>query len=519
LDNYLADASNLLFANLDDYFQDDVPTKSEVENYVPLSSLIDLKDCSSIEGDGYTLVEYPFFSNADKVFFSCSSKVLESGSVVSRDSLMILKKSFVTEDTKAHSIQFVASVLADHSYYDEYGFDSVSFINKPNFTGIVLLSYLDGTFDSIYQYKDGLVLSSRILRYFETPDDSTTIYLTQVQCEDIATKVLGGTLSAAVVIAERPMAIARSDGPAFGTNHDDEETRRPVSGGGVTPSQTNYTITLDIGSERNSLRGVGRVYGSGTYTRGSTASISVTPATSFHFIRWEGDFSRRGPCFAISVTQNYTSIAIIGSTGESIAVSPCIDTTKNVANMLKFMSIAPTDKGSYLGGTYGLVRTKEVKDSNGNITYEPKKHSGYDFAADVGTPIYAQYDGTISFVKTGCPSGNNGEDGKEYNGKYGNAIKLKTNIGNDELEFMYAHLDYDTPIAINMRTGKQFAEGDPVKRGELIGYSGRSGNAYNVTNKHVHWEVTKNGKRIDGKDYINGIVSTSTGEINGIECD
>ena len=62
-----------------------------------------------------------------------------------------------------------------------------------------------------------------------------------------------------------------------------------------------------------------------------------------------------------------------------------------------------------------------------------------------------------------------------------------------------------TPIAINPRTGKAFAPGDTVYAGEIIGYTGRTGNAYNVHFPHLHLSVLNSSwQYINPENFVNG---------------
>lgn len=107
--------------------------------------------------------------------------------------------------------------------------------------------------------------------------------------------------------------------------------------------------------------------------------------------------------------------------------------------------------------------------------YKVKKmHWGIDFSAPRGTPVYATGDGTIkmakhSYMKTG----------------YGNRIEIDHGYG---YVTKYAHLQ-----EIVVRTGQN------IKRGQLIGYVGSSGGS---TAPHVHYEIIKNGKKINPIQYI-----------------
>lgn len=96
-----------------------------------------------------------------------------------------------------------------------------------------------------------------------------------------------------------------------------------------------------------------------------------------------------------------------------------------------------------------------------------KMHAGLDFAAPTGTPIYATADGTVS------TSGNVG------NG-YGNHVIIRHGYG---YETLYGHM-----VKVKVRSGQS------VKRGEIIGWVGSTGKS---TGPHCHYEVHKNGNKID----------------------
>ncbi|GAO41812.1 M23 family metallopeptidase [Flavihumibacter petaseus] len=96
-----------------------------------------------------------------------------------------------------------------------------------------------------------------------------------------------------------------------------------------------------------------------------------------------------------------------------------------------------------------------------------KMHAGLDFAAPQGTPIYATANGTVKLA------GNTG------NG-YGNHVVVNHGYG---YETLYGHM-YRVKAA----------SGQKIKRGEIIGYVGSTGKS---TGPHLHYEVHKNGKRID----------------------
>ena len=100
-------------------------------------------------------------------------------------------------------------------------------------------------------------------------------------------------------------------------------------------------------------------------------------------------------------------------------------------------------------------------------------HEGLDIISPQGTPIIATADGVI--VKT------------ETDRFLGNHVMIKHN---SKFSTLYGHLDQFEPNAYL---------GAKVKRGEVIGYMGRTGRATGV---HVHYEVRVNGRQVDPMDYI-----------------
>ena len=106
--------------------------------------------------------------------------------------------------------------------------------------------------------------------------------------------------------------------------------------------------------------------------------------------------------------------------------------------------------------------------------YKVKRmHTGIDFSAPRGTPIYATGDGVVKRVR------NNGLSG------YGKEIIVDHGYG---YQTRYAHLK-----DFNVKRGQR------VKRGECIGYVGNTGTS---TAPHCHYEVIKDGKKVDPVHYF-----------------
>ena len=97
------------------------------------------------------------------------------------------------------------------------------------------------------------------------------------------------------------------------------------------------------------------------------------------------------------------------------------------------------------------------------LTGEKDFHPGLDISAGTGDPVYATADGKIT---TAAMAGN-----------YGNLVVIDHGYG---IETRYGHLS-----AFKVR------EGQPVKRGDLLGLVGATGR---TTGSHLHYEVRANGR-------------------------
>src|SRR4051812_41865448 len=97
-----------------------------------------------------------------------------------------------------------------------------------------------------------------------------------------------------------------------------------------------------------------------------------------------------------------------------------------------------------------------------------KMHTGVDWSAPYGTPIFASGNGTVEKVG--------------WEGGYGKYVRVKHNNG---YETAYGHM---SAFARGIEPGKK------VRQGQVIGFVGSTGLS---TGAHVHYEIVVNGRFVD----------------------
>ena len=105
--------------------------------------------------------------------------------------------------------------------------------------------------------------------------------------------------------------------------------------------------------------------------------------------------------------------------------------------------------------------------------YTPALHTGIDFQAPTGTPIYAVESGICS-----------NQTGYGFGG-YGNAVFIYHGAG---ISTVYGHM-----------SSLVVSAGDYVAKGQLIGYVGSTGWS---TGPHLHLEVRVNGEPVNPRNYL-----------------
>ncbi|PKP02460.1 MAG: peptidase M23 [Bacteroidetes bacterium HGW-Bacteroidetes-6] len=146
------------------------------------------------------------------------------------------------------------------------------------------------------------------------------------------------------------------------------------------------------------------------------------------------------------------------------------DLTNMVRNKERMLasipSIMPVDKNKiHISSGFGWRQNPFTRSGS-------QFHPGIDFAGKIGTPIYATGDGIVT-DPLGSMTG------------YGNVIVIEHGYG---FETLYAHL-----------SKKLVNVGDKVKRGQIIGLLGNTGPS---TGPHIHYEVHRNGEKVNPINYI-----------------
>ena len=186
------------------------------------------------------------------------------------------------------------------------------------------------------------------------------------------------------------------------------------------------------------------------------------------------------------------------------APRPCYDPANETANPLMEMALMPPSMSNIAGATFGNVR-------NGGA----RRHTGIDLKAPVGTPAYALFDGEIvgPYV-TGQPNRINtdGEYPDGYSGDdndAGNRIYIKSKVFGGTVTIAYWHLQAGDPVA--KANGRVLRVGDKVKAGQIVAYTGLTGNANLYNKPHVHIGIkSSDGKWIDPKPYFSATITTNT---------
>lgn len=152
-----------------------------------------------------------------------------------------------------------------------------------------------------------------------------------------------------------------------------------------------------------------------------------------------------------------------------------IKEAKDKAEMAKELKVekkavkkkAKGSEASFIMPVSGGITTSEF----GDTISRNSKHLGHDWGVCVGTKVKAAKAGTVSMAY--------------YSESYGYNVLI--NHG-DTVETRYAHM-----------SELKVKKGQKVKRGQVIGLSGNTGDS---TGPHLHFEVIIKGKKVNPINYV-----------------
>lgn len=548
---------------------------------VSLESLIDRDKTISKTFKQYQLTEIPFRSNETPSFAVINGSGTDVVAIENSTEISLFLVE--TYDIVQNIVdRMVVTMIPDKHYRDSKAGSPYSFINKDVFSGIIMFSDLNGSFRDVYVYGGDFypIINAEVIDPADASSYRHYCYLSVLEKpltkggDD--TPEDGGELDPSICIGDNDSKLegdfdwwndysedAEEGGGGGSTGGTRPDTGDNSSGGGSSGGGSSSGSTLDpsdgsfddridgdkdddvTDDERGGLikddgslpiihdkqyytvklysSEGGHTWGSGHFQPGTTVFCSAIANDGHVFDRWVGDLHGTDDVIAHVLNSDISATAYFRLLLESGPARPCLDTLTGIMNPLIEMSLAPSNTWSsnYKGATFGKTRT------NG------KFHSGLDLYAEPGTPIYSMFDGVINgtiYITEQPMRDAAGYYPDHYTGDdddSGNRIYIDSEINGEAISIGYWHLLVDKPVAINPRTGEPFKPGDIVYQGEVIAYSGRTGNAYNVDYAHLHLVVKKINKFIDPEPYINGKLNStgtnqnkvvSSTDINNIKC-
>ena len=510
-----------LFADISRYnlLENNPETKVSQETY-SLESLLDFEQSKTMTIKEQTFTQIPFRQNRENILASIQDETepdLTQASVV--------KKYYVEMQCPDGVYRYVTTLVTSAGYSN--GYRDFDFLYRPNYTGAVLYSSLQGEIIEVRTYLEGRILKAKIFAANSNiPQKGVDLQYINLFKRALSTKSgaeddgWDDEIEASICIGHRPDGGDTTDNNWDDwINHyedtDDDSTDNEDNGGGgggndnwSWPPEGEFSISLSCNvPEMIQMEGNGN-YCSDTYAFIGYHLTQYVYDTEFQY--WTGDFQKhKTATFLYKVTQDVVSTAYFDDN------PPCRDSTNNKMNPLKEMRIAATKSGSYLNGTYMALRGNDKKG-------KPVYHRGMDFFAEIGTPIYSMYTGVIKTIE-------DSHKDKNEDNSFGNIVVIEHELsGYDRSVYLqYSHLNYGTPVAVNPRTGDPFKVGDVVYQGDLFAYTGKTGNAWDdgvVPNKHldlmasyslnINGKIDRSTQLIDPLQLLNG-----TFDIEGLKTD
>jgi murein DD-endopeptidase MepM/ murein hydrolase activator NlpD len=259
--------------------------------------------------------------------------------------------------------------------------------------------------------------------------------------------------------SRRPSATAVPDGGAAGKRRAATGTRRSATRGPLFRGLPSVPILLGVAALA--------VSAGGAVTVASPDLVSATPSrvTQASALSGASDESRVSLLEAreAAVSRDSRRDALADAADEKLVRQAEEQVKERNAALAQFAKQAEAQAAKIALNQWTLpLSGYRLTAEYGDYGLWANYHTGLDFAAPDGTPLYAVANATVTSVG--------------YDGAYGNKTVLTLEDGT---ELWYCH-----------QTSAVVAEGDVVRAGQLIGYVGSTGN---VTGPHLHLEVRPGG--------------------------
>jgi murein DD-endopeptidase MepM/ murein hydrolase activator NlpD len=322
--------------------------------------------------------------------------------------------------------------------------------------------------------RPGETLEAAVRRVGLSPDDARTVVTTLAKAIDTVNIKAGLAFNAVVTRPRDPRGAVRLLSLAMRTGAASEVTLSRGFDGGLTLRAIREKVVDDTAVAEGALHG--SLYES-AQAAGATPTLTAKVAKLFSH---KLDFSRDihdGDEFKLVFDRKVTAAGRTVDTGDLLYAE--IGAKGQVTRFYRFQP--PGHDAEYFdeaGKTTKalLLRTPvdSVRITSGfGMRLHPllgytRMHEGVDFGVPVGTPVYAAGDGVAEQA--------------QWKGGYGRWMEIRHAGG---WETGYGHL-----------SGWAVRAGAHVRQGQVVAYSGSTGES---TGPHLHYEVIRNGVKINPK--------------------
>lgn len=167
------------------------------------------------------------------------------------------------------------------------------------------------------------------------------------------------------------------------------------------------------------------------------------------------------PPVDVPVTASEASIGVFAA--PAAALPTPLSASVAMAPMATGEALAPISPGTLLVPVLG-IKTEQLTDTYTQSRGAGRSHDAIDIMAPKGTPVVAVDDGKVVKLFTSVRGG----------------LTVYQFDGNEKFAYYYAHLDSYAPGVV---------QGKVLKRGELVGYVGSTGDA-NPAAPHLHFAIS-----------------------------